>query len=228
MIIHKFNTRMLGPNGLTGQVSVAMPEGAKIFACGLQFGYPVIWALVDTDQPKVERRFAVEATGRDLDYLGPVKPIGTVQLANGEVYHVLEQMPVVRFPRDGVVLHKRFADCVAACDGRCSKAWGLNGRPRIKLSDHDDDYVYIPDQYLGIAPGPGKTVGIAEGSHCKPSDVDHADSTKLNKWCARECERSAVKWSVLERDGTLVDNGEGTFQLPDLDNPKPNMSRRVR
>lgn len=79
---------------------------------------------------------------------------------------------------------------VLACDGRCDKAWGLNGRPRafpdgaLKRPD-DDDYVLWADGQLGTAP---TDPGTYEGFQGKP-DPEH----KLrSKWCARECERSVM------------------------------------
>lgn len=59
-----------------------------------------------------------------------------------------------------------------ACDGKCNKAWGVNNRPR-NLSDLElDDAPSDPGTY--------------EGSDAKPQN----SSEVLNKWCARECERS--------------------------------------
>ncbi len=69
-----------------------------------------------------------------------------------------------------------------ACDGVCSKAWGMNSRPRVQLSDNVDDYEYLSDNELGEAP---VDPGIYEGDCAKPV----GDGQYLNKWCARECER---------------------------------------
>ena len=38
-----------------------------------------------------------------------------------------------------------------ACDEKCEKAWG-GTRPKEKLSDDDDDVVYLSDSELGKAP----------------------------------------------------------------------------
>lgn len=95
------------------------------------------------------------------------------------------------------------------CDGKCSKAWGHNGRPRKMLSDDEDDYVYLPDSELGTAPGPTETVCIEEGPDAKPSAVDHNNGECMNKWCARECERCArlEGWA------------------PNMNKPQPNIRR---
>lgn len=67
----------------------------------------------------------------------------------------------------GTVDRIRFCgqDCDVSCDRHCSKAWGINGRPRRALSDDPDDYVWLGDDELDLAPGPGETVGLAEGGH---------------------------------------------------------------
>ena len=78
-----------------------------------------------------------------------------------------------------------FADrCVLACDGRCDKAWGINNRPRHVPPDacDDDDFAFLADDELGTAP---EHPGTWEGG-------DGKDPRSLNKWCARECERSRI------------------------------------
>ena len=75
-----------------------------------------------------------------------------------------------------------------ACDGRCSKAWGINTRPSVPLSDDDeDDFYWVPDDELGNAPS---DPGTYEGGYGKPSSVQSA--ADMNKWCVRECERCAM------------------------------------
>ncbi len=72
-----------------------------------------------------------------------------------------------------------------ACDARCHKAWGINTRPREVLSEDPDDYAFLADHELGEAP---EDPGTYEGGQGKPK----ADGDRLNKWCARECERSVI------------------------------------
>ena len=69
------------------------------------------------------------------------------------------------------------------CDGICAKAWGINNRPREQLSDNEVDYAYLADSELGEAPA---DPGTYEGGFAKPVEPHE----RLNKWCARECERS--------------------------------------
>ena len=91
--------------------------------------------------------------------------------------------------------------CVLACDARCDKAWGINGRPRAFLSKDPDDYAYLADGELGSAPA---DPGTYEGGHAKPLTAE----ARLNKWCARECERST------------------TLSTPDIELALPNLSQR--
>lgn len=74
---------------------------------------------------------------------------------------------------------------VIACDALCSKAWGINNRPQAQLSDNEDDYEYLADGELGVAP---IDPGTYEGGHAKPAGGDGP----LNKWCCRECERCVM------------------------------------
>jgi len=97
------------------------------------------------------------------------------------------------------------------CDGRCMKAWGINNRPKKQLSDHEDDYVFLADGVLGVAPA---DPGTAEGGDSKPTTIDE----RLNRWCARECERS-----VFIRD--FVPPNEARRRLPDMRKPEPNMRK---
>lgn len=74
---------------------------------------------------------------------------------------------------------------VLACDGRCDKAWGISVRPREHFDpDEPDDYAFLADDELGKAPD---APGTFEGGDSKPAGP-HA----MNRWCARECERSTL------------------------------------
>jgi hypothetical protein len=103
-------------------------------------------------------------------------------------------------------------EALVACDGKCHKAWGINGgRPRHQFSDDPADYVYFPDLMVPIAP---EDPGTYEGNDGKP-----IDSAKLNKWCVRECERSAMSRAGESRK---------LLELPDFDQPRPNIGTRAR
>mgnify|MGYP003532947149 CR=1 FL=1 len=99
---------------------------------------------------------------------------------------------------------------VIACDGRCDKAWGINERPRVLLSGKDDDNIFVPDDALGIAGPPGTW----EGGDGRPSSVPLTDGERMNKWCARECERGGI-YKLTEE-----------IALRDLGNPRANIPGR--
>ena len=85
------------------------------------------------------------------------------------------------------VLRKDIVYCgrrmTLACDGRCHKAWGRNNRPQVACGEDVDDFEYLADNEVGLAPA---DPGTSEGADSKPRE----ESEQLNKWCARECERS--------------------------------------
>lgn len=94
-----------------------------------------------------------------------------------------------------------------ACDRKCHKAWGTHSRPRVQLSDDDDDYAFLADDELGDAPA---DPGTYEGGSAKPTNPDEFPT----RWCVRECERCSMskpgEWqsppeliSFDEREGVL-------------------------
>ena len=60
----------------------------------------------------------------------------------------------------------------------------MTRRPRHVFGGDPNDFVYMADDELEAAP---PNPGTYEGGYAKPDC--HANS---NKWCARECERSAL------------------------------------
>jgi hypothetical protein len=74
---------------------------------------------------------------------------------------------------------------VLACDEQCGMAWGQSGRPGIEHSTPDAFNLTPDGEMTGTAP---KQPGTSEGGHCKPQCA----ADRLNKWCARECERSVI------------------------------------
>lgn len=69
-----------------------------------------------------------------------------------------------------------------ACDEKCEKAWGINNRPKECLSEDEDNYSFLSDDELGIAP---VNPGTYEDGQGKPVNKNGIP----NKWCVRECER---------------------------------------
>lgn len=96
-----------------------------------------------------------------------------------------------------------------ACDGKCEKAWGINSRPIVQLDeDNEDDYAYLSDDELGLAP---INPGTYEGGHAKP--VKYYD--RMNKWCCRECERCSMsKPNEFDKPIVLKDFSKRVYNIP--------------
>ena len=86
------------------------------------------------------------------------------------------------------------------CDGKCHKAWGINNRPSLQLSNDCDDVLYLSDDECGEAPA---HPGTWEGAHTKPT----CESEYLNKWCARECERSVIVEDYPDSPVNIIELG---------------------
>ena len=69
-----------------------MPSGARILSIDAQNGKPFLWALVDPDAPKVQRRFLTAGTGHPLhDSVSGAAFVGTFQLHGGAlVFHLFD------------------------------------------------------------------------------------------------------------------------------------------
>lgn len=96
-----------------------------------------------------------------------------------------------------------------ACDGNCAKAWGIRNRPRVQLSENEDDCAFLADSELGTAP---EDPGTYEGGHAKP--VGAALPEDLNKWCVRQCERMAMsEYNEWLAPITLVDFSKRLYNI---------------
>jgi len=88
------------------------------------------------------------------------------------------------------------------CDRNCNKAWGLNSRPKKKLSDNEDDFCFLSDGEIDNAP---EDPGTYEGGCAKPLSPDEFP----NKWCVRECERCSIsepnEWNLPLEPKSFVD-----------------------
>lgn len=78
------------------------PEGAQPLTVQLQDGDPMLWALVDPEQPRVPLRILMRGTGHNADGLGAY--LGTFQFRDGPigglVFHAFaEPLP---YPNPGV------------------------------------------------------------------------------------------------------------------------------
>jgi hypothetical protein len=71
---------------------VMMPKTAGVLSAGAQGEEIVVWANVDSSAPLVPHRFEVVGTGHDASRVVPpgLPFVGTVQMANGLVFHVFD------------------------------------------------------------------------------------------------------------------------------------------
>lgn len=73
---------------IPGITKLTMPQGAQLLTVHEQDGAPRLWALVDTDQPEVVRRFEMVGTGHEIKEW-PIAYVGTAHL-RALVLHIFE------------------------------------------------------------------------------------------------------------------------------------------
>lgn len=72
-------------------LTIELPIGAEILTVQSQRDKPCIWALVDNDAIKENRKFKIIGTGNPIENLSNSKYIGTFQLYGGSlVFHLFE------------------------------------------------------------------------------------------------------------------------------------------
>jgi hypothetical protein len=67
---------------------LTMPVGATILSVQLRGDTPIVFAMIYSSENHVARRFVVVAAGMDIDFIRPVKYVGTWQ--DAAVWHLLE------------------------------------------------------------------------------------------------------------------------------------------
>lgn len=84
--IYKYNLAVTD-----GIQKIQMPQNAEIISAQAQGNQIAVWAVVETIHSNEEREFVVYGTGDDLDVVGKIKHLGTVQFSSGAlVFHVFE------------------------------------------------------------------------------------------------------------------------------------------
>ncbi len=73
----------------TGRTTVEMPAGAKILSIGLVKGRPVLWAIINPDEPLEERTFCSLVKGDNVPQEDGIKLeyINTVRSSQEDVCH---------------------------------------------------------------------------------------------------------------------------------------------
>jgi hypothetical protein len=77
---------------LTNEFTIPLPSGAMVLCVQEQRNIPHLWVMGDTDNVKIERRFALRATGQSFRMRGnEERYIGTFQLDGGAfIGHLFE------------------------------------------------------------------------------------------------------------------------------------------
>lgn len=83
------------PIEITDDIILSMPKDAEIISLQVQDGKPVMWAMVDPEEEKVERHFEMFGTGHPIETGFGInrKFIGTIQVVVGVwlAFHVFER-----------------------------------------------------------------------------------------------------------------------------------------
>lgn len=72
-----------------GLTKLEMPKGSEVLDFKIQHKTLVLWALVDTSKPLVERQFTIVGTGHDASHVNWFDYYGTV-LDDDFVWHLFE------------------------------------------------------------------------------------------------------------------------------------------
>lgn len=77
------------PIPIEDNITIELPEGARVLTVQIQKGKPYIWAKVDPNAPKIKRYFKLFGTGHQISNTN--KYIGTFQIYEGDlVFHLFE------------------------------------------------------------------------------------------------------------------------------------------
>jgi len=78
-------------DGIKDSYSIFMQENAEILCLKVQYDVPCIWAKVNTDAPKAERKFKLYGTGHQHEVISG-KYIGSFMLyVSSLVFHLFEE-----------------------------------------------------------------------------------------------------------------------------------------
>jgi hypothetical protein len=71
------------------EFSILMPRGAHLLSVAMQGDQPCVWALVNSEAPKVPVRFRLYGTGHPVDGRDISRFVGTFQMhGGGLVFHL--------------------------------------------------------------------------------------------------------------------------------------------
>jgi len=76
------------------EFELELPKGAQVLTFQIQYGKPVIWAIIDPEEDIFEKiNFRLFGTGHIIEKnIIPLSYIGTVQMADGQlVWHLFKE-----------------------------------------------------------------------------------------------------------------------------------------
>ncbi len=75
------------------EITIEMPEGARILSFKVQRGIPTLWALINLDNKFEKRHFRIIGTGQSIEE-DNLKYIDSIQLAGEKyIFHLFETSP---------------------------------------------------------------------------------------------------------------------------------------
>ena len=78
---------------MVDDITIEMPEGAKILSFKVQRGIPTLWALINLDNKFEKRHFRIIGTGQSIEE-DNLKYINTIQTDGGKyIFHLFESSP---------------------------------------------------------------------------------------------------------------------------------------
>ncbi len=95
------------PLQLTDVNHISMPKGAKLLHVGVQMDGPMLWALVDPNQPPAVRHIRVAGTGHPISFNEAdhvLRHVGTFLVNAGTlVFHVFDFGEMALLPSDNKI-----------------------------------------------------------------------------------------------------------------------------
>lgn len=88
-IIYKYSVALDRDDDDDDDFTIELPSGAQLLTVQTQDTEPYVWAFVNPNAPKVQRKFKLVLTGQSIEATADLSYVGTFQLSAGSlVYHL--------------------------------------------------------------------------------------------------------------------------------------------
>lgn len=85
----QFKPKKMYPLSVTNTQQFEIPEDSEFLTVQMQRGQPCLWAIVDTEKPKIIRNVHIVGTGHEITFsVAECKYVGTFQPSDDLVFHV--------------------------------------------------------------------------------------------------------------------------------------------